>query len=398
MPAARRSDQLREVLRAMTADVVVDEVLRAARASSPDVARLPETENRRHVRSLLTLVLDCLDRGEPPDDERVAAAEELGAARAAQGVPISALLRGVQASRAHAVRIAIARGRAAGVPDDVLVELVLDVDHCTDALERHIISGYHTATLQLSRTARDVRTRLLRRLLLPGAADPPSAEELQHAGLRPDGHYHCLVSDVTDPVQARTLEQRLLRLGGVHGLVDGRLTGLSARPPATDEFTTTALLIAAPAVPLGSLRDIHALCTAALPIAASQGRRGVCALTDLAGETALGVQPLLAELLSTALLGQLDPADDFHHELAHTALAYLDHGQRLGPTATALHVHPNTVRYRLDRLAHITGLPLGEPAPGDRSTVLDALRAWWALHTWLARACPPRPVRRPAPG
>jgi DNA-binding PucR family transcriptional regulator len=109
-------------------------------------------------------------------------------------------------------------------------------------------------------------------------------------------------------------------------------------------------------------------------------------VADLAAETALALQPRLAALLRDTLLPALRPADEFHRELASTALAYLDHGQRLDRTAQALHVHPNTVRYRLRRLQEITGLP---PVPDRHLTVLETLRYWWALRTWLD-------ARRPA--
>jgi DNA-binding PucR family transcriptional regulator len=47
-------------------------------------------------------------------------------------------------------------------------------------------------------------------------------------------------------------------------------------------------------------------------------------------------------------------------------------------------VHPNTVRYRLRRLREITGIAALGADPGDRLTVLDSLRLWWAFRTWLA--------------
>lgn len=79
--------------------------------------------------------------------------------------------------------------------------------------------------------------------------------------------------------------------------------------------------------------------------------------------------------LPRRLLGALDPADDFHRDLVATALAYLDHGQRLDRTADAVHLHPNTVRYRLRRLQELTGLP-------DHPTVPETVRWWWALRSW----------------
>lgn len=369
MPA---SPLLRQVLDAMAADdAVVDELVKAARSESPAVARLPEAENRRHVRFLLSAALRATTS---PDSADYTTAEALGADRAAQGVPLTDLLRGVQAGRTLAARFAVERARAAGLPDDVILETILDAERYTGALERHIVKGYHAAELQLSRTVRDARTQLLRTLLLAG--HPPTPEELRQAGLRPEGRYSCVVSDVSDPARARTLEQALLEFGGVYGLVEGRLTGLAARPPAGVALADGVLLVVAPPAVLPELREVHRLCTAAARIAG----RGYHDLTELAGEVALTAQPLLADLLATGLLGALDRGNAFHRELAATALAYLDHGQRLRPTADALHLHPNTVRYRLDRLAELTPVALSENS-SDR--VLDSVRSWWALHHWL---------------
>lgn len=369
---------LRRVLDEMAADEhVVDDLVKAARSQSPEVARLPEAENRRHVQFLLTAALRATTN---PDTADYTTAEALGADRAAQGVPLTDLLRGVQAGRTLAARVAVDRCRAAGLPDDVILQTVLDAERYTGALERHIVKGYHAAELQLSRTVRDARTQLLRNLLLAGP--PPAPEELRRAGLRPDGRYHCVVSDVSDPAHARTLEQALLEFGGVYGLVEGRLTGLAARSPAGVTLAGDVLLIAAPGAALPALPEIHRLCTTASRLAAARDRRGYHDLTSLAGELAVSAQPLLGDLLTADLLGALDPANPFHRELAATALSYLDHGQRLRPTAEALHLHPNTVRYRLDRLAELTPLALAE---NSGASVLDAVRSWWALNHWLTR-------------
>ncbi|HWO63597.1 MAG TPA: helix-turn-helix domain-containing protein, partial [Umezawaea sp.] len=81
----------------------------------------------------------------------------------------------------------------------------------------------------------------------------------------------------------------------------------------------------------------------------------------------------------------LNPASTFHHELVTTALCYLDHGRRIGTTATVLHIHANTVRYRLDRLTELTTVDLGDTTHPHRSHVLTTLHTWWALRTWLDR-------------
>ena len=139
-----------------------------------------------------------------------------------------------------------------------------------------------------------------------------------------------------------------------------------------------------PATALTSLRETYLLCAQAL--AAAGAPPGVRLLTDLAGETALAEFPALATMLAGELLGRLDPTSAFHHEMVTTALCYLDNGGRIGATASALHIHANTVRYRLDRLVELTGADLGENPDGRRSHVLTTLHTWWALRSWLDRS------------
>jgi DNA-binding PucR family transcriptional regulator len=92
--------------------------------------------------------------------------------------------------------------------------------------------------------------------------------------------------------------------------------------------------------------------------------------------TAVHAHPGLGRLPAAELLPALDPADPFHRELARTAVAHLDHGARIGPTAAALHVHPDTVKYRIRRLQDLTGHPLTGP-------LTHCAQLWWALRTWL---------------
>ena len=45
----------------------------------------------------------------------------------------------------------------------------------------------------------------------------------------------------------------------------------------------------------------------------------------------------------------------------HTLQTYLDSGQNVGETATRLHVHRNTVRYRIDRILRLLNVDLSDP-------------------------------------
>lgn len=68
--------------------------------------------------------------------------------------------------------------------------------------------------------------------------------------------------------------------------------------------------------------------------------------------------------------------DAIHRELAETVLAFLEQG-RVETTTTALHVHPNTVKYRVRPFRQITGHHL------DRLTIAQAAHQWWAFRSIL---------------
>jgi PucR C-terminal helix-turn-helix domain len=86
-------------------------------------------------------------------------------------------------------------------------------------------------------------------------------------------------------------------------------------------------------------------------------------------EILLGGSPRLAARLRAQVLAPL--AQDDHGELAHTLRALI--GCRLDRTATSseLHIHRNTLAYRLKRIEEITGLDLGSPR--DLTSVYAAL-------------------------
>jgi len=392
MTQTARGEVFVKVLWAMAADErIVDDLVEAARAGAPEIARLPLAETRRHVAMLFSAGLASFEGAGDPSESDFAEAARLGADRAAQGISIGGLLCAVQAGRNRALEIAIRRARAAAIPDGVLLEVLLDLDRYLGAMERHVIAGHRAAEQDLAHSRVEAGDRVLRGLLL-GDQPAPSPADLARAGLRPEGRYHCLVSEVTDPGLLRAAGRRLAGGGGVTGTVQGRLAVLAPRLPAAEALEPGVLIVAAPAWPLRDLRGVYDLCLATLPIAARSGRPGLHLLVEHAGDLALSAQPLLAGLAGAAVLGSLRADDDFHRELVSTAMAYLDHGQRLDHTAAALHVHPNTVRYRLRRLHELAGVPLVPGEPGEGLTVLATVGLWWALRTWRDSPAGARPA------
>ncbi len=358
-------DRFSELLTAYDGEIV-RAVAEAARERSPLVARLPEAEVRRHVQAVIKAAIGAITAGGEVAGLDLRAAERLGADRARQGVPVAALLDGFQAGRALIVRTVVERGRASGVPADDLLEGMIRIDAVATALEHRMVHAHRVAEMEMARTTREAHAQVLRRVL--------HGEQGDLAPLDPAASYHCLVGDVTDPAVAAGLERRLT--GGLSGLVDGRLAALVPRLP--DLPADSPLVVASPAAPLERVPALYALCRQALGSAPGGG--GLRRLSDLALAVAVSSQPELGRLLSGALLDRLDPGDAFHRQLAETALAYLDNAGRVEPAASALHVHPNTVKYRIRRFGEITGQRL---TPRTGTAVLHAAHWWWALRTWL---------------
>ncbi|MFJ5231126.1 helix-turn-helix domain-containing protein [Kitasatospora sp. NPDC088391] len=385
---------------------VLAAAVRAARAASGLVAGLPEGEVRRHTRALLDGVRTALEAGGAVDAGVLAAAALLGSDRARQGVPVAALLDGFQAGRVHLVESVVAEGRRAGVPADRLLDGVTRIDRITTALARRMVQAHREAELESARTAREGAVLALRQLL-HGEAVQALPEVLSAAG-----RYHCVVTAVGDPASAGPLERALSAAGpGLCGFVDGRLTALVAAGPGAFASGTFAsgpsvagvpgpgaygseaagpsasavlppdgpLAVVTPAAPPDGLAPLYGLAREALRAAEEAGLAGPHRLADLALLTAAPTGPGgLGAVLAAELLGGLDRSDAFHRELAATALAHLAHGGGPERTAAVLHVHANTVKYRLRRLRELTG---ADPFAGG---VERAAHWWWALRCWLA--------------
>ena len=81
---------------------------------------------------------------------------------------------------------------------------------------------------------------------------------------------------------------------------------------------------------------------------------------------------LCAVALLAATLAPLRP----HPELTETLVLYLNHDLNRRKTSTLLHIHPNTVDYRLRRITELTGVDATQPSGIQRLVVaLAAQRA-----------------------
>lgn len=372
---------LRRLLEQMRADpATVEGATAAARAKAALVAALPAQDVQRHIAALLAAVssayIDDVELG-----DSVFVADRLAEDRALQGIPLAALLEGFQAGRHYVMSQVFERSAKDGLATEEVFTGLMELDCLANEMQNRLVHVYRETELSLTRTTHAVRLQALRTLLHSSASrvrPGGPAASVTAAGLDQRKRYHCVIADVSAPREARQFEAALTTSDGLCGMVDGYLCAISGRLP---EAPFEILLVAAPAVPATELAGAYRLCQTALASARRRRLRGLQHLTSLALPLSVDTHPALGRMLASEHLTGLDRSDEFHQLLAQTALAYLEHGGRTDLVAGALHVHPNTVKHRLRRMAELTSF---DPTPNGKGSLAHALRWWWALQSWLS--------------
>lgn len=351
------------------------------RGQVPALQGLPHAAVEAFVDLLLTDALHAVVDGEDPSDDVLRELEPFVVQRAELGVAVDDILRGLHLG--------------SGVIIDALLDLVdpeltgrqaadlmRRVDTWLDLIRRRVLLVHRRTEIELAQAGRDRSSALLASLLDPQQA--PDLDQLAALGLRPDQPLHLTR---TRPATAGTAwaAERAWRAqldgAALSGVVDGDVVGISAA--ATTRAVEGLRLAVAGPVPLEDLAETHLLLGLALDLDPAPG---LVLLHTVADRVAQARNPLLAQLLSQALLAQLDPQRREHHDLLTTVAAFCDNAGRLDRTASELHVHVNTVKHRLGRFHALTDGALDDVA------TRPSLR--WAVQVSLAGVDGDAPVSR----
>ncbi|MEM7339469.1 MAG: helix-turn-helix domain-containing protein [Actinomycetota bacterium] len=138
---------------------------------------------------------------------------------------------------------------------------------------------------------------------------------------------------------------------------------IAAASPVLDELQIH-VGIGTPHLGVGGLRTSVNEATTAVRSARDRGRANEAQHFDRLGfSRALlqwaeidGVRPIIDEIL-----GPLLEPTERGREALHTLYAYLQAGQNVSATADALHLHRNTVRYRIERIKEMLSVDLDDP-------------------------------------
>jgi sugar diacid utilization regulator len=269
-----------------------------------------------------------------------------------------------------------------------------EVDELSDHADVALREAARMAALHLLRYRvaddldRQVRGRMLANLL---RGEGPQASTLERLGLRPDTGFVVIAVELAHRQDGPLLRERLLDLVVMHLQTyrrDVAATGIGERiyvlASSRDEADRSALrevLRDAVSRARDALRvPVRAGVGGRVPIAQEipDSHRGADQCLDLGGAEELVID--FADIHGRAILADVETflserrtgvsrelqalrAHDVEHgsEYIRTLRAFLDALGDVGSAAARLHVHPNTLRYRLRRILEITAADLEDP-------------------------------------
>lgn len=367
-----------EFVEALLAKVpqMADRMVERTRAEAPSFAAVPIEEQRAAaedaIERMIRRALGDPASAAPDDGERL---EELGQRRAGQGVPVDDLIGAWRMGVEEVTSAARELAPRFDVPQDAVFVAFQDGLAIADRAMRRIARGHHAGrraeTLVESRAAfvRGVLTSALSAEEIRGGA-------LQH-GLDPAARYRAIRSTEASEAAVERFD-RALGISGlrtVKGLVaiEGEeLLGFCAGEPPRGLVETLAVGSSQPLIDLStSFRTAGRVLDAAT-------RFGLVGMHDL--ESA---GPLIA-VIETPEVGEamsrrfIDPVREVKsaEEVMASVREWLSCGMKVDAAAERMHVHPNTLRYRLKRFEELSETDLDDTE--------DRIRVWWALSHELA--------------
>ncbi|MFD8303775.1 PucR family transcriptional regulator [Streptomyces sp. NPDC059690] len=377
---------LAELLRSRL-EAVADEVEEEVRRQVPEYAGPADGAYTRNLRAgvvqALTLFVDHIADPRGPGDAIAATYYELGRGEALVGRGLDALQSALRIGGLHAWRLMSRTVEELGLDSQVVAALGELAFRTVHEVAEAAAEGYADARLRSTDELERRHRRLLDLLLGEGPVPVEAVHELAHGARWSVPRYVAVVALAA--AAERSEDDRPLAAAGA--LVD-----MGSRPPrmlvpdpdGSGRFAGRAFTLAlrgrpaaiGPTVPLAEAARSLRWASLALGLM-GRGilpRQGVVRCDEHLSTLLLhSDEPLLVQLRARAL-APLDGASEGQRaRLAETLLAWLLSGSNVPDVATRLHVHPQTVRYRMRQLEKVFGDALHDP--DTRLEMILALRA-----------------------
>jgi hypothetical protein len=227
-------------------------------------------------------------------------------------------------------------------------------------ITRITVAAHRRIELRAAREDQERRAVALRLLLRGGLPDAEAREHLARLGLVADRAHYVVRARARSGLDGDRLKELLI--GGPERspysafvLWGDDTVGLLRDVPADPTGLTAG--VAGP-VELARLPEAHQEASTAFDTAWALGLEGTHRLGDLGIKAAVQSSPEVGHALRERYLAPLLASGTLGEELLATTRAYLECGSSREAAAARLHVHQNTVGYRLNRFTELTGADL----------------------------------------
>ncbi|MFJ5218397.1 PucR family transcriptional regulator [Streptomyces sp. NPDC088354] len=337
------------------------------REEIPEYHIVPRDEHEAGVREQFAGLLTGLITRRGPSPEESEHARALGRDRALEGLPLQALIGAFHVGYREIWNVLLTRADARGENlSRQLVRLVGTVWTWVEQATGAAAEAYNDTIRAQEAAQLGLTYRFFEALYAPSPAEVDVARLAHSLGFDPAGTFQavCAPSVAWADEQLAELRGRVGRRTGNMRCANRGATMVAVVQSMPVEVLVEAMRRHDPRLRIGTGLVRSGLAGAAASIVDAQE---ALALAGADGKAvSFGSAWLAATLLPQAgrLMPLLEAAAEpaaSHPDLAVTVRGFADHGFSLTATGRALHLHPNTVKYRLARWRELTG---------------------WDVHTW----------------
>jgi PucR C-terminal helix-turn-helix domain/GGDEF-like domain len=357
---------------------LADGIIEAVRAASPiygEVFGSPEgMALRLGVEQAIRAFLDAVERGERPARETDELWRMLGEAEYQAGRSLEDLRAAFRSGIRAAWRGAAEVATRAGVSAPATISLAEAIFVYGDELATDVVEGYLRIQSDQAGERERRRRRLAAALLDPAGHDPETVTRAAELAQWPLPRELAVVAVAGDDPAAVARRLDLDVLGGADGqgpwlvLPDPDAPG---RRAAVDRALGAERAAIGPTVAIADAHRSLRWARLALEVVTASGP--VRAVDHLAELVVLQDRELAGLLVRSRLAPLEDLPAGERERLTETLAAWLAHQRHTPAIAEELHVHPQTVRYRVGKLRQLLGETMDT---GDGRFELDlALRA-----------------------
>ena len=366
---------------------LADEIVAAVRGEIPAYGRGPLPPRLRvGVEEALRQFVEMIERAGADRGQEREVYVALGRGEMRAGRELDALLAAYRLGARIAWRRLAAAGAGAGLAPDTMYLLAESIFAYIDELSAESVEGYAREQSAAAGEAERRRRRLVALLVQEPGSDPTALEAAaEEAGWPLAASVAALATSDPEPERAAGRIGAAAVAAGVDGVgcivvpdpdAPGRRAAIERAFARRANGAEAQLAALGPSVSPQEAAVSFRRAREALALArdGALDADGLVVAAEHSVELLLARERRLLRDLGDSLLAPLAALTPAARErLATTLLSWLRHQGRLGPVAAELHVHPQTVRYRLGRLRELTGDLVDDP---ERRLELElALRA-----------------------